>query len=74
MERKLELAGEGQRFYDLVRWGIAAEDLNAYIAYESKLLINAMGGASFDPKDLLLPIPQGQIDLMGDVLTQNAGY
>ncbi|MEQ9098806.1 MAG: RagB/SusD family nutrient uptake outer membrane protein [Imperialibacter sp.] len=74
MERKLELAGEGQRFYDLVRWGIAAEDLNAYIAYESKLLINAMGGASFDPKDLLLPIPQGQIDLMGDVLIQNAGY
>jgi len=74
MERKLELAGEGQRFYDLVRWGIAAQELNAYIAYESVKLQNAMGGTSFDAKDVLLPIPQGQIDLYNGVLTQNDGY
>ncbi len=74
MERKLELAGEGQRFYDLVRWGIASQELNAYIAYESVKLQNAMGGTSFDAKDVLLPIPQGQIDLYNGVLTQNDGY
>lgn len=74
MERKLELAGEGQRFFDLVRWGIAAQDLNAYLAYESTKLVNALGGASFDPIDELLPLPQGQIDLMNGVLVQNPGY
>lgn len=74
MERKLELAGEGQRFYDLVRWGIAAQELNDYIAYESVKLQNAMGGTSFDAVDVLLPIPQGQIDLYNGVLTQNPGY
>ena len=34
VERKLELAMEGHRLFDLVRWGIAAETLNAYLDYE----------------------------------------
>ncbi len=33
-ERKLEFSMEGWRFFDLVRWGIAAETLNAYFASE----------------------------------------
>jgi starch-binding outer membrane protein, SusD/RagB family len=75
-ERKLELSGEGHRFFDLVRWGVAAPTLTAYLAYESVKLPNALSGSVFDAnKDELLPIPQAQIDLVGpDVLQQNPGF
>ena len=75
-ERKLELSGEGHRFFDLVRWGTAATELNAYLAYESKILTTKFGGAKFTAgKNEYLPIPQSQIDIQGtDVLKQNPGY
>lgn len=77
-ERRLELSGEGHRMFDLVRWGVAAQEMNAYFAYEgsaSKLPLT-LGGATFVAgKHELLPIPQGQIDAVGsDILKQNAGY
>lgn len=76
MERKLELSGEGHRFFDLVRWGIAASALNDYLSYESQYLVTKFGGASFAAgKNEYYPIPQSQIDIQGsDVLTQNPGY
>ena len=76
MERKLELSGEGHRKYDLVRWGVAATVLNAYLAHENPLLSSPYAGASFSANnDEYLPIPQDEIDLLGsDVLTQNPGY
>ena len=75
-ERKLELAMEGHRMYDLVRWGIAESELNAYIAYDGPKIPSHFPGVQFNTgKDELLPIPQRQIDLQGaDILQQNPGY
>jgi len=76
-ERKLELNGEGHRFYDLVRWGIAATTLNAYLNYErGKVSASPFIGATFTaPKSEYLPIPQREIDVLGaSVLKQNPGY
>ncbi|RYD94057.1 MAG: RagB/SusD family nutrient uptake outer membrane protein, partial [Sphingobacteriales bacterium] len=75
-ERKLELSGEGHRFFDLVRWGTAATVLNAYLTYEGAKLSNGLGGAKFTPnKNEYMPLPQTQIDLQGTAtLKQNPGY
>jgi hypothetical protein len=73
-ERKLELAMEGHRFFDLVRWGEAETTLNKYLQYESTLR-PYLQGARFNPnQDEYFPIPQRQIDLSNNVLKQNPGY
>ncbi|HSL87172.1 MAG TPA: RagB/SusD family nutrient uptake outer membrane protein, partial [Bacteroidales bacterium] len=65
-ERKLELGMEGHRFYDLVRWGVAKQELDFYFALDGQLLAAALGGSSFTTgRDELLPMPQNQVDLMG---------
>lgn len=62
-ERRVELAMEHDRFFDLVRWGIAGT------------VLPAAGKTAFSAsRDALLPIPQTQIDLSKGVLTQNPGY
>lgn len=75
-ERKLELSGEGHRFFDLLRWEIAESTLNAYLQFESARLFTALGGAIFSPnQDEYYPIPQREIDIQGaNVLKQNPGY
>ncbi|MDR2912320.1 MAG: RagB/SusD family nutrient uptake outer membrane protein [Alistipes sp.] len=76
-ETRLELALEGMAFFDLVRWGIAEEYLNAYIARESEK-IEYLRGAVFDVNDRYRPIPLTQIDnsyIEGvPTLVQNPGY
>lgn len=77
-ERKLELSGEGHRFFDLMRWGADGKALlNAFIAYEKdKYPSGAYAGISFtNNQDEFLPLPQSQIDLLGaDILKQNPGF
>lgn len=73
-ERKLELAMEGSRFFDLVRYGTAAEELNAYIAAE-KSRRSYFNNASFTKgKNEYFPIPRNQIDLSKGTLKQNPGH
>ncbi|MEO5997956.1 MAG: RagB/SusD family nutrient uptake outer membrane protein, partial [Chitinophagaceae bacterium] len=57
-ERRLEFATEGARFFDLVRWGIAEQTLNAYITVE-KTRRSFLTTAKFTAgRDEYLPIPQ----------------
>lgn len=73
-ERKLELACEGHRFFDVSRWGTAATALNAYYQFEGKITGDLSTGKFTEKKNEYFPIPQAQIDLSKGTLRQNDGY
>ena len=61
-ERRVELAMEGDRFFDIIRQGRAVE------------IMKANGKTFVKDKHEHFPIPQSQIDASGNLLTQNPGY
>ncbi|MFY7653136.1 MAG: RagB/SusD family nutrient uptake outer membrane protein [Chitinophagaceae bacterium] len=58
-ERRFELAMEGERFFDLVRWGLAESVLGSY---------------GYQTRNKYYPIPQPAIDFSGGILKQNPDY
>jgi len=72
-ERRLELAMEGHRFYDLVRWGVAKQTLESYFGFEGGYL-SYLRGITIESRDDYFPLPQDQIDRSQGVLKQSPGY
>lgn len=66
MERRLELAMEGLRWFDLVRWGDVVETMNAYYASEVKVR-SYYQGANLSENEIYFPIPVNQVDNAGDI-------
>ncbi|HWV69974.1 RagB/SusD family nutrient uptake outer membrane protein [Chitinophaga sp.] len=73
-ERRLEFAMEGNRFFDLVRWGIAAEYLNKYFQEESSRRAYLKDAHFQKNRDEYLPVPLAQLNYSRGVYTQNVGW
>lgn len=73
-ERRLELAFESKRFFDLVRWGVAEKTLNDYFAVEKTRRDYLIDGHFTAGRDEYLAIPQAQIIISQGLYQQNPGY
>jgi hypothetical protein len=73
LERRLELAGENRRFFDLRRWDrIGWVDIVSILANPDAY--NGTARTFVRPRHYFFPIPQEQIDKTNGVLTQNPEY
>lgn len=76
-ERRLELAMEGHRYFDLARWGptFMKNVIEEYIANETQTIPNFGPKVSpFKEYMVIMPIPTTAIDLSGNILEQNPQY
>ncbi len=72
-ERRMELAFENQRWFDLKRWGIATETVNNFLATEAFYSGYAYTVNPIQDWQTMLPIPVSVIDINPKV-SQNVGY
>ena len=72
-EMRLEKALEGERYFDLVRWGVAKEVMTAYFNAEKDTRIYYKD-ATFETGEEYYPIPVQQYNFSKGLYTQNPGY
>ena len=71
-ERRVELACEGLRLYDLLRWGTFVETMQAFGKTDEGKYSGT--GTLVTDKTWPYPIPQSEIDYVGGALVQNDNY
>ena len=69
-QRRLEFAGEGQRWHDLVRSGTIETVIPAWIAADD--VQHQM--LAFNKNYIIYPVPQAELDAAPGLYMQNAGY
>lgn len=72
-ERRLELALENQRWFDLMRWGNAVTTINNYFASESFYSAYSYTVHPIETWQTMLPVPISVLNINPDA-AQNAGY
>jgi hypothetical protein len=80
-ERRLEMAMENCRYFDLRRWGIASTTLNAYfesekgVEYDGQAYAQYLQDAHYTPgKNEFYPVPYNQLYYVPGLYVQNKGY